>query len=419
MNKLSKLDKDSRNWLIAALDPYHDNQLDLEGLPDERSAPSVVQMHNQSYTLNAPAIAAGGNWCAKVSYTGFDCDIDNIPGIQQGYALGFQYDSLALSAGAPFGAFVIQATDTAHSFKMGAPVVAGETHVAFGSVKGNAKCRLIAVACEIHNTTAQVYKQGSVTTAMLPDPSTDGSTALYHDTAAGGAVDSCLQADRSAQFSASRGDLMAVPSSGTWDASEGVYFVPRMTRVPHDLQQLGALGQRVPVVTTKGDANSYLPNPYQVSAVGAVNVPRVYGTKPSGFSPVEAAFEGLSNQSTLVVTMRTIVEYFPALDSALLPLSSPSPMYDPKALSIYSGIVKEAPYAVKVGENSAGDYFRRILLIAGKVAPVVAPFTGAFAPAVVAGGALAERVAEVIAAKTAGRRIQRGTAGSRAAPTRR
>jgi hypothetical protein len=72
-----KISKDAEAWLVACLDPYHDYQYDLEGLPDQRSAPSVVQTHNQSYSLTIPTSAGGGNWDASVLFTGINRQIQD------------------------------------------------------------------------------------------------------------------------------------------------------------------------------------------------------------------------------------------------------------------------------------------------------------------------------------------------------
>lgn len=422
--KLSSLNPDSAAWLTACLDPYHDNQLELEGLPDERSAPSVVQMHNQTITLTAPATAGGGNWDASVLYTGFDSVLfenRSKGGLIASGGLLHIYDSTNIGVGQPFGALCAWTGAAGASWPTGS-LNSAETPVgaALGSCSPYEKCRLIAVGYEIHNTTAEVYKQGSLIVAQLPDAACDHGTVAYCDVRAQDPwlkVDA--QSDRGCLRASTSTPLQAIPGSQTWPAADGVYVIPRMTQVPRAVNELvepaaaaGFMGRGPVIRGTDGLSATIQPCNYTGGAPNTLPIWKSYF--PSGFSPVQTFLTGLSNQTTLTVTFRTVVEYFPDMDSGLLPLASPSPAYDAKAFALYGGIVARAPYAVPVGQNSAGEYFRKIMAIASKSLGLLAPMFGEYAPLATVAG----RMGEKYFTQKKGDKINKREAGARAVPTR-
>lgn len=389
-SRLANFSPASSGWLTAALDPFHDFQYQVRGLPDERSAPSVVQVHNQTVTLTAPTSAAAGNWDGTVIYTGFNSVIGDTGGLLAVTSGGVHaYDSGALSTGRPSGALDYWSGAAGSAFKVGAPTTVGDTNGCLGSVLSTDRCRLISVGFEVHNTTAMIAKQGSLTVAQLPDPATDATTIAYFDTNVAPIDPYTTQADRGCIFAATVAPLRSVPGSNTWAAEEGVYAIPRMTAPPKDIVLLGSAAggvfSRTPVFY---DSNGLIasPCPRGTPVLDGFAVPTFHARNPSGFSPMQVWFSGMSPSTSLTITFRTIVEYFPALGSTLLPLSEPSPVYDQAVLACYSAVITEAPYAVPVEQNSAGEYFRKVGRIISSALTIGSPLFGSFAPLVAALG---------------------------------
>jgi hypothetical protein len=74
---------------------------------------------------------------------------------------------------------------------------------------------------------------------------------------------------------------------------------------------------------------------------------------------IGAFFTGLSNQSSLTVTLNCWIEYFPSpIDQSLVVLATPSPRYDLIAQEIYSEALADMPVGVMVKENGLGDWFK-------------------------------------------------------------
>lgn len=417
------------------MDPFHDYTLDIEGLPDERTAPSVVQVHNQIVNVTVPEVAEDGPWDCSILFTGMNSVINGENTKTNGMHLGGMmtvpssghhlYTLGNLSRGQPFGALNISCIKSGATLPTGAPDTIGDNYIALGSVLTTDRCRLIGVAVEVTNVTPEFYKSGSLTVAMLPDSADDAAACVYTDSSAQNKPSS-QQLDRVCKQACTVAPLQSVPGSQTWDAKKGVYFIPRMTEVPRRLNSYftaldssgSAFGanSRIPVFYGTDGKTATL-EPIGSVLDGAIKTPLFDPMYPSGFSPCQAWFSGLSNNTSLTVCFRTIVEYFPAVGSPLLPLSSPSACFDPKALALYARVASVAPYAVPVGMNAAGDYFKRILNVMGQAALLVAPIFGEFAPVAVAGGRLLVEGSKMI--KGSGKKLKRDEAGANARLIRR
>jgi hypothetical protein len=416
MNKFSSLDgilknDESRAWIKAVLDPFHDTQLDVEGLPDMRLAPSVVQVHTQSMSITAPSSVGTGNFDCSVLYTGIDCPISaaDAPGkmitMSQSSIHTFDHTSIILSGG-EFGALNIWAGATGN-MSTGSPGTANDTYAAMGSVLQTDRCRTIAVGVEIHNTTAEVYKQGSLTVAQLPDTSDDAGMVFFYDTSSTKAnVGTQLQADRCCVQANTVSFLQQVPGSKTWPAAEGCYMIPRLSKIQQAVPLLahnvvatgagpsqnatGANQTRAPILYgSDGKTATLEPKGWlSVSSQVALVHPAM---SPSGFSPCQIFMSNLSNQTSLTIVFRTVVEYFPSVGSALLPLATPSPNFDPFILALYSEVIKDIPFAVKVADNESGSLFRDVVRAILVALQAGSPLMGQYGP-LVAGAARAVQI---------------------------
>lgn len=383
--KIPKLTPSGKDWLVSCLDPYHDFQQTIEGYPDVRSTPSVVQVHNQRVTLTVPVVAGVGNWDCTIWYTGMNYTDANVAYGSQVTASPVNtcvhdYDHAALSPGMAFGSLVYQSGAAGVALDLGAPVV-NATRGALASMRTQCNSRLIGVGIEVSNTTSEMYKQGSVTAGMLPDVDFDRNTIKYVDTNGAPWETKEYPSYRCACPASTVAALQNVPSANTWPAARGIYAIPRLQQIEPPVYDCYAAHTAVsyfgptPVISR---VNAGIP-------VGANGYPRIEGGTPSGFSPLQLYFTGLSNATSLTLTLRTVVEYFPPITTAmgsaasnLLPFVTPSPPYDPKAIALYSATVAKAPYCVPVDMNAGGDYFRMILKSIAAAAPIVSTiFAGA------------------------------------------
>lgn len=366
MNKYlqdSIMTQDGRDWLISALDPFHDYQQSLKGYPDLVSLPSNVQMHNGSLTISAPGVAT---WDCSICFTGFDtASVMDLPLYASANQVGHSYDSTAALSTVYLKSLMVLSANSGTNLSVG---TAGVTITGLDSRLSGERGRLIGVAYEVHNVTAEVYRQGSVLTATLQDNVRDVDSCMFVDSAAV-CANKDVQQDWSALIPSGMTHLRRIPSAGTWDARKGVYCIPRMTWPDVPITEVDGLHRTTRI--TYVDGNSTRTGHTGTTVVGGATLPIIQGAPKTSFAPTMSLFAGLSPETTLRITFRTIVEYFPDTTSALLYGSSPSTIYDASALQAYSRIAQHAPYAVPVNENAAGDYFRKLLKVANQVAPYV------------------------------------------------
>jgi len=360
-------------WLVTSLDPFHDYQQQLEGFPDLNCLPSVCQMYNSSVTIAAPAAAGDGNWDASVIFTGIDATSSQCFIPSSGPTM-CQFNSEALDGIYRLSTLTVLSDAAGVEMPMNSET-AVRNHLHSRNII-DVPGRLIAVAYEVHNTTSVIEKQGSVVTAMVPSARDDRTVVNYFDTP--GATSTFTQQAFTAHWlpflPQSSDQVRTIPTSSQWDAAQGVYAIPRMNK------------PNIPIVT--GRTNTGISVPLQDEIVGTyvvmhtapaakyaqntTNSTVLLSGSLSSFSPTASYFSGLSNSSTLTVTLRAIVEYFPGLYSDLLLNATPSSTYDPLVLQAYNETSRAAPYAVPVDMNAGGKYFKMVLTAASQAAPAIA-----------------------------------------------
>jgi len=378
----------------------------------------VVQLHNYSLDVAVPASAGAGLWDCSVIYTGLDTSsATGIPVVPAAKpfcgAIAWDHGDLATYKLMNSLTVITDATGVALTPSNTTGVFQG-----MPSFRSTHQGRLIAVAVEIHNTTAEINRQGSLTVGMLPPSSADVQSITPIDGAGVPYYDKDFQADSTTYFPGVVGDLKSVPQSATWEARKGVYMIPRLSKA--DIVPTTPTPNRGTICRWRdGTATSGAAITVPQFVEATLNMPYYQGFNPSSFSPMCAFLSGLSNATTLTVTFRCLVEYFPTVSSEMISLTSPSASYDPKAMAAYSAICESAPCAVPVSMNAGGDYFRAILSTVSALGPVVRGFINAGTGAL----AVLREVRKKAQENKADRQSRKGLitkngAGSQAMPTR-
>jgi len=176
------LTEEGKEWLIAALDPMHDEKLKCRGYPDREVGPSVVQVIKQSVAISNPYTdgATGAVW-------GFHLTLDDMmasSSCRNRRAFGNRIDpsttdSVSLPCGgvnvtgirgtAPIWQFPDTATD------------ATNRSIAYLTVPSEyleGKSRVLSQGVEVVNTTAELYRGGSLAVYQQPGSKSDHSTHL-------------------------------------------------------------------------------------------------------------------------------------------------------------------------------------------------------------------------------------------------
>jgi len=385
MNKLvdeGTISSTGKDWLIAAVDPFHDHQLsNLQGWPDAETGASVVRCIKQSVTIQKPGgTLPAGNW---------DCHILQWPwltGTQAGANVGlfipniarvgnnFTYASPALVFNKVGGLQVHAVAPGSNLDIMGSPLVSAlvatlEVDPLFTQGPG----RLLGIGFEVHNTTSTLNVQGSVLAYRLMANSPQPSTWVGTSTAATPNI---------ATFSASNvryppknaAEAMLLSGSRQWDAKEGIYSVGAFSSSDNPAYPIEA---SCPIINgidqddldaTLNTARVYFPQP--ANAITGTSAP----VMPFRMHPIHQSgciFSGLSDTTTLTINWNVYYETFPGpASSQILPLATPSCEFDPDALDLYSRIMIDLPVGVMVKENGLGDWF---LDAASKAAKFIGP----------------------------------------------
>lgn len=342
---------DGRKWLDVALDPFKDILQKPTGYPDRIGSHSVVQTVHASVDISAPAPDVG-NWDCNIFLDSIwkqtllrqTAQVDPIninlfktdgSGVTN-YARG---GLVVRSAGSNVPLTIVQ-TRINQCIDLVDDVFAEDT-----------SARIIAIGMEIHNTTSELHKQGSIIVYRVDDspveyPITltkDGTTAVNNSTyTAHELVDPPTVANQA----------LDLPGSLQWDAAKGAYIVPLLTTPTSEPQDLRPL---IPMEVTPGlfylPISAYVNNYTYFSNVGNARVPITL----SG-----AFLTGLSQETTLTVNLTYYIEQFPSYHSPLHRITSPSPCEDIKAIELYTKVARQLPTGVKVNDNFAGAFISGI-----------------------------------------------------------
>lgn len=386
------LTKSGGDWLRTAVDGFHDYAIHSEGFPDANSALSVVQSKTNTLNITAPGPS-----------TSWDCLIMNLPLNEASYvrggnvastAAGVQFTEVNSADLYPLSAFIVSRADSGAELVPTASYAtwdaiyraANGTWSSLDNKSSNDGGRLVAQSFEVHNTTASINKAGTVTVGEMPAVSTEECLFVraVDETPDHGVFRNYKLFARPPSTIA---EAIEFPNTQQWKAADGVYCVNKMADIHPKVSKEG----RQPIML--GDYLGQIPNDnlmaeWEVSAVAvnAYHIPTYQITEYNNFNMNFAFFTGLTEETTLTLTTRSFYEYFPTVGSQLITMTTPSPPYDYKALSLYSDIIHHLPSGVPVGMNPAGEFFSMIKNIIKKALPIAEVIGTAINPA--AGGAI-------------------------------
>jgi hypothetical protein len=427
------LSPEGKSWLIEALDPYHDEQITLTGYPDNNVSGSVIQCVKQTMSFGVPPTVASGNWDCHI--TMFNSELKNA-GAGQNWDSNIFSNPGALSLKASPSIFTYAPEGVyAYSGTAGVQLYGGNDASAYRSgglfvtdgstntyLEGN--CRVIAKGFEVINTTADIYKQGTVSVYRQPTPAplSKVTTGYTNATSLESECDSDCSRDKKRKSLKGEDEgvgalpttlgfastyniqqppkdlasLMLLAGSQQFKAADGVYVVATMNTLDNPAKQLEAavcaawtdsigVGNNG-VAVVKPAVSNFSATSTALAPSGCVHI--------SPFNMCGAYFTGLSQQTTLTVNAIWYVERFPTpIESDLVVLASPSPGFDPVALEIYQRALAHLPVGVMQGENPIGEWFNAVLKAVknygvpigraiGTVVPMVNPITSVVESAV-------------------------------------
>lgn len=386
------------DWVISALDPFHDASLNnFRGFPDGTGMSSVVQVVQRSVVLSAPVgLTTTQTWDAHFVLTNL---AEGIP-----FNQGNLIDQVSSSTQQfPIVPTILSGGSAQHNIltnniggllyftgNTGFSELVDPTNFSSGSlVPGPAftagTYRVIGQAFEVRSTGPDLFKSGSAYLWRLPSPATSRiKDAQWFLTGSGTAEVknyNSLPTYFQQIWPTTVSDAQLIPTTVNLMAKEGCYVVGRFNNPDPALSNEGQCAYAfkapgfqtaVTIQTVNGEPNFrvtplILSNPIFNSGVtysfnGAASTGSLdmfSGSHPTDFDQCGAMFAGLNSQDVLTVNVKWLIERFPdEASQELLVLAKPSPQFDCVAFDAYSHAASMLPVGVPVRENSLGDWFR-------------------------------------------------------------
>ena len=414
-------------WLKISTDPGHDFTVKpLEGRPDAENGFSVVQKFESQISVSAPGATAwdaliwNNPWSA--GYEGLDEWIQMAECTQTGGVITWASNAAPAVTMHPVQVHVAATgEDLFPKDDAWAPTDFAQTgcNCMPTDLLGQ-RGRIIAQGIHLHDSSASINQQGMIVCGQVSQ-TMDFSDYCIHET-----VGDLVHQARFVSLSsppATYNEAITHPMSVKWETEKGVYCaisamqndVPPTIAMPQMIlfrdTSMGETNNAVGGLCSSGVLN--LNTAQNQSAFGAAHSVQLQHTN------MKYIFvSGMHPDGRLDLTVTTYLEYFPRTFEQLMYFATPSAGLDTLALRLYEEIFSRMPIAVPVGDNNAGEFFRKIghvLLSAGKallpligaaLAPVIGP------EAAVAGGALGA-LAGVGAAATRKKKKQQNQAPPR------
>lgn len=370
-----------RDFLIANLDPMHDLQLaELRGWPDLTTASSLSVCIKQSVQLAAPN-PANGNW---------DCVIQMNPILDEVTTkLYTRTDDLFVAPAAP-AVTQLCGMVTVKSYQ-GVGVVGGpyglttqptaDQVVSLPPAFTKGKGRLIGLAFEVNNTTADLFKQGTTTVYRQPQQDMDAKTRRIVWTVGDNAQAQIAFSSQGVTFQPTTlKDAMFLAGTRQWEAKEGCYVVTGF----NDEQNLALPAEyRQPTLYSSiADDVAGINNVFNLCTtepIGATTATVHF--LPHKWAPINSSgcfLSGLSQQSTLTLTVNAYYEAFPtAAEPEYAVLAKPSAEFDPLAIAMVTRAMMHMPVGVPARDNGFGDWFAGLV---SEFAPMIGDALGTIIP---------------------------------------
>lgn len=347
------LTRDGWDWVVQALDPFHDAKREIRGYPDADCANTVVRVVQGTIDVVAPGAA---NWDCHIftspllgtsdvylgSLLNGKFTVDSNPAVQ----LGLVNIATAAAGGACYIPQIVS------NF----PDDAGITDLVYK------QSRLIAMGIEVVNTTAEMYKQGTVTAYRMPNRAQIGD-CYYDDEKKVDLVKeqrSKIACHYNQEPATLASTVVMYNDSIQWEAKHGAYMPVTLNGVDNPIQRVRPLALVTSAESMSGvDASAFMTKP-------AVDDTNGFATAtPNKIAPINTCglfFTGLSKETTLTLRIKAYMEIAPTTASTeLLQCATPSAGFDPKALQMYSVLAQLMPIATWSENNANGEWFKSIL----------------------------------------------------------
>lgn len=372
MENRGQITPEGADFLIAALDPMHDNQLkNVAGWPDLETAASVVRCVKQSAPFQKPTRLPVGNWDAYLVQWPWMVEQPFVACARTNNQIDqtLQETRPTFAVGGLCVYCVASGADVDFA-------IAPDFVLTLNDTYGLGPSRLLGAGIEVLNTTADIYKQGQVFVWRQPNSKVASSNynSLISNTTSG-LPTTRISYDGQMISSPPHNtkEAMLIPGTRQWRAEDGSYQVVSILGQDNP-PVLVSYTQPILLLTAEADSphgsanNASIPTVYNQSTLAVPNPMTGPGDiiyPPFLIYPIHqtgAIYTGLSPETTLSITWNTYVETFPTIaEPDILVLATPSAVYDPLALQMYSNALLTLPVGVPSDWNGFGDWFADVV----------------------------------------------------------
>lgn len=383
---------DAETWLENAVNPFPDYETHPVGVPSDTTAHTAVKHIQKQITITAPPGTAG-TWTTFVCLMPYDAP--NTGGIATQGILNIATcaaDGATLSPIDPFvpasgqsgaaGLLMVFSVDDATGYDpnpFSANFDAASTHVSSISLVdawyGEGAHRLSSLGWEITDNTSQLYQGGNLVCFRKDSMAIDKSFLVVET----GATLAHFPNDNMTMYAGFPNSLESayrVPGATSWNFKEGAYVSATFNSHLEDFETMDPFGGTYLTADVGsstglfigaqgvGDSGEFrrLANPWCKTHL---NHSGAYGT-------------GLAKEVNFTLTVKADMEIIPTATSVLVDFIKPGVAASPQLRNLYSHMSRQIPPAVMRKDNDAGDFFKRMIKVAGPLVKTLFPPAAAF-----------------------------------------
>jgi hypothetical protein len=366
------------DWVVSAVDPFHDIDHPIEGAPDKAVSKSITRKWTQTATVSATAdddnitlffFGSHGAYDHDFQYWGDDGNCDGANGSNPRVTLA----PISVLRGG---------TGTEVSLANLIGGYCGVMEKLYTCSEGGIPSRLVSLGVEVTDVTPSLYRKGTVGVAHANGEVEKGAYRYADYSTATGH----MTFYRKPMCPTVLTQTTAIVGSYVGAMAKGVYTQARLNEIQApssgslvypNITVAGAHGAQPLLAEPGANESAYLLCPVSgnASTMSWANIDAAKGWSDSGFCPFSIVMTGLSEETVLQVTVKTTTEYFPQLTHLMeCGFATYSPPYEPRAFQVYHEIMRSLPAAVPVGMNASGDYWRMAMAVYDRVVREIARY---------------------------------------------
>lgn len=360
-------------WLKLACDPWHDTAVNgFTGMPDQGIGKSVTFQVVREYQISkvtSPTALPAGNWSVRIG---------NFPILENAPVTpGLYYGDVVSQAGTASLMVPVQVNYAAEGADFVDTAVGGIPNAQGCSLPNDFTKGLVkvcGVGIEVINTTSTLHKQGLMSCCRMVQPEMEPFTAYI---GLAGNLWSFKTLTPIRTLPKNLAEMALYPGYAQEEAKDGYYApvalkfgknrnypVPISPLLLDDDPVAGAVQPLSPISCYTGNL-AILNIPGNTTNFWTTNhAPLYYGCDSN-----TVMFTGLSDETTLTLRVRYVLERFPSdAEGQILVIANDSATYDPVALQIYSQVVQRLPAGTPFTDNPSGEWWMKMLTEIGRVA---------------------------------------------------